>query len=74
MENGLLADKVIDRPKGNYENDAKLKRKQLNSFLSLKQFKNANKVMFDDAASVRTALRKIGIAVIHPNKIEKKVA
>jgi len=42
--------------------------------LSLKQFAKANKVMFDDAASVRTALRKIGIAVIHPEKIEKKVA
>ena len=41
MQEGILADKVISRPKGNNENDAKLKRKQLNSFLSLKQFKNA---------------------------------
>tara|TARA_Y100000996_G_scaffold390064_1_gene350970 strand:- start:958 stop:1422 length:465 start_codon:yes stop_codon:yes gene_type:complete len=71
FENGLLADKVIDRPKGNYENDAKLKRKQLNSFLSLKQFKNANKVMFDDNDQVRSELRQIGISVIHPNKYNK---
>ena len=54
--------------------DGELKAKQHKSFLSLKQFAKANKVMFDDAASVRTALRKIGIAVIHPEKIEKKVA
>ena len=71
MENGLLADKVISRPKGNMENDAKLKRKQLNSFLSLKQFKNANKVMFDDNDQVRSELRQIGISVIHPNKYNK---
>ena len=71
MENGLLADKVISRPKGNMENDAKLKRKQLNSFLSLKQFKNANKVMFDDNNQVRSELRQIGISVLHPNKYNK---
>lgn len=71
MQEGILADKVISRPKGNNENDAKLKRKQLNSFLSLKQFKNANKVMFDDNDQVRSELRQIGISVIHPNKYNK---
>lgn len=71
MENGILADKVICRPKGNMENDAELKRKQLNSFLSLKQFKQANKVMFDDNNKVRSLLRQIGISVIHPNKYNK---
>ena len=53
------------------ENDAKLKRKQLNSFLSIKQFKNANKVMFDDNNQVRSELRQIGISVLHPNKYNK---
>jgi len=71
MQEGILADKVISRPKGNNENDAKLKRKQLNSFLSLKQFKKANKVMFDDNNQVRSELRQIGISVIHPNKYNK---
>ena len=71
MENGLLADKVISRPQGNNENDAKLKRKQLNSFLSLKQFKQAHKIMFDDNNEVRSLLRQIGISVIHPNKYNK---
>jgi FMN phosphatase YigB (HAD superfamily) len=71
MENGIFADKIIDRPNGNMENDAKLKRKQLNSFLSLKQFKQAHKIMFDDNNEVRSLLRQIGISVIHPNKYNK---
>tara|TARA_E500000178_G_scaffold325949_1_gene353737 strand:- start:1312 stop:1779 length:468 start_codon:yes stop_codon:yes gene_type:complete len=73
MENGILADKIIGRPQGNMENDAKLKRKQLNSFLSLKQFKQANKIMFDDNNEVRSLLRQIGISVIHPNKLNERL-
>ena len=70
---GVLADKLISRPAGNMEPDGVLKAKQLNSFLSLKQFQKASKVMFDDAASVRSSLRKIGIAVIDPAKIAERV-
>ena len=71
---GICPDKIISRPDGNNTPDGELKAKQLNSFLSLKQFAKANKVMFDDAASVRSTLRKIGIAVIHPDKIAERVA
>jgi len=71
---GICPDKIISRPKGNMEADGVLKAKQLNSFLSLKQFAKANKVMFDDAASVRSTLRKLGIAVINPEKIAARVA
>ena len=71
---GICPDKIISRPSGNTEADGVLKAKQLNSFLSLKQFAKANKVMFDDAASVRSTLRKIGIAVINPEKIAERVA
>ena len=71
---GICPDKIISRPVGNMEPDGILKAKQLKSFLSLKQFAKANKVMFDDAASVRSTLRKIGIAVINPEKIARKVA
>lgn len=74
MDSGINPHKIISRPLGNNTPDGELKAKQLKSFLSLKQFQKASKVMFDDAASVRSSLRKIGIAVIHPNKIEKKVA
>jgi len=74
MDRGICVDKIISRPEGNNTPDGELKKKQLNSFLSLKQFKNKNKIMFDDADSVRSTLRKIGITVIHPDKINRKVA
>lgn len=74
MDNGLCVDKIISRPHGDMTPDAELKRKQLSSLFNLKQFKNKNKVMFDDAASVRSTLRKIGITVIHPDKIQERVA
>jgi len=74
MDNGICVDKIISRPLGNNTPDGELKKKQLNSFLSLKQFKNKNKIMFDDADSVRSIVRKIGITVIHPDKINRKVA
>ena len=68
-KNNMVAHKVISRPVGNMEADGSLKAKQLSSFLSLRQFKRASKVMFDDAQSVRSAIRKIGIAVLDPAKI-----
>ena len=66
--------KLSQDQKAIWKPDGILKAKQLNSFLSLKQFAKAKKVMFDDAASVRSTLRKIGIAVINPEKIARKVA
>lgn len=71
---GICPDKIISRPKGNMEPDGVLKAKQLRSLFNLKQFQKASKIMFDDAASVRSSLRKIGIAVINPAKIARKVA
>ena len=74
MNEGICPDKIISRPVGNMEPDGVLKAKQLRSFFNLKQFQKASKVMFDDAASVRSSLRKIGIAVIDPAKIAERVA
>ena len=68
-KNNMVAHKIISRPVGNIEADGSLKAKQLSSFLSLRQFKRASKVMFDDAQSVRSAIRKIGIAVLDPAKL-----
>ena len=70
MNEGINPDKIISRPLGNTEPDGQLKAKQLKSLFNLKQFKKATKIMFDDAASVRSALRKIGIATIHPSKVK----
>ena len=70
---GICPDKIISRPVGNMEPDGQLKAKQLKQLFNLKQFQKASKVMFDDAASVRSALRKIGIAVINPTAIEGRI-
>jgi len=73
MNEGICPDKIVSRPKGNMEPDGVLKAKQLRSLFNLKQFRKASKVMFDDAASVRSSLRKIGIAVINPEKIAERI-
>lgn len=74
IENGIAVDKIISRPVGNNTPDGELKKRQLKSFLSLKQFQNKNVIMFDDADSVRKTLRQIGITVIHPDKVNRKLA
>lgn len=71
---GINPDKIISRPLGNSTADGELKAKQLGSLFNLKQFAKASKIMFDDAASVRSSLRKIGIAVIDPAKINERIA
>ena len=71
---GICPHKIVSRPVGNMLPDGELKKRQLGSLFNLKQFQKASKVMFDDAASVRSSLRKIGIAVIDPAKIAERVA
>ena len=68
MNEGINPDMILSRKVGDNRADGELKAGQLRRLFNLKQFKNANKVMFDDAASVRSTLRKLGIAVIHPEK------
>jgi len=74
QDNGICPDKIISRPLGNMEADGSLKAKQLSKLFNLKQFAKASKIMFDDAASVRSALRKIGIAVLDPAKVARRAA
>ena len=74
MDEGLNADKIISRKDGDETPDDILKAKALKSLFNLKQFKNLNKVMFDDAPSVRSTLRKIGIKVMHPDCYNKRIA
>lgn len=73
-KHGMQPHKILARPMGNMEPDAQLKEKQLRQFLSLKQFQGKNTVMFDDAKSVRSTLRKLLNAVIHPDKINPRIA
>ena len=74
MDNGINPDKIISRPIGNNTPDGELKANQLKRLFNLKQFQKANKVMFDDAPTVRSSLRKIGVTCIDPNKIARRVA
>ena len=74
IDHGITPHKIISRPLGNNEADGSLKAKQLKKLFNLKQFAKASKVMFDDAASVRSALRKIGIAVLDPAKVAGRAA
>ena len=73
MENGICPDKIISRPKGNMIADGVLKRKQLSSFFNLKQFRNANKVMFDDNQEVKKEVSKIGVQVFNPTKLNERL-
>jgi len=74
MNEGINPDLILYRKVGDNRADGELKSIQLRRLFNLRQFKNANKVMFDDAASVRSTLRKLGIAVIHPRKYNERVA
>jgi len=74
MNEGLNPDLILYRKVGDNRPDSELKANQLRRLFNLRQFKQANKVMFDDAASVRSTLRKLGIAVIHPRKYNERVA
>ena len=69
---GINPDMILSRKVGDNRADGELKANQLRRLFNLRQFKQANKVMFDDASSVRSTLRKLGIAVIHPRKYNER--
>ena len=54
--------------------DADLKARKLNSLFNLKQFKNVPKFMFDDAPSIISKMRKLGIVTLNAIKINEKLA
>jgi hypothetical protein len=66
--------KMISRPwGGNYEKDAKLKRRQLQRLRNLKQFRNKPWFMFDDARPVISEMRQIGIICLNSIKINERL-
>ena len=73
---GLNPDMILSR-KWIIENavhDADLKARKLNSLFNLKQFKNVPKFMFDDAPSIISKMRKLGIVTLNAIKINEKLA
>tara|TARA_B100000446_G_C10459649_1_gene308368 strand:- start:164 stop:631 length:468 start_codon:yes stop_codon:yes gene_type:complete len=71
--NNMVPNLIISRKVGDNRPDDELKFKRLSSLFNLKQFRNANKIMFDDAKSVRATLRGLLDAVINPAKINERL-
>ena len=73
---GLNPDMILSRKRiiENAVPDADLKARKLNSLFNLKQFKNVPKFMFDDAPSIISKMRKLGIVTLNAIKINEKLA
>ena len=74
--NGLVADKILSR-RWVVENDvpdAQLKARKLQQLFNLKQFQNANKIMFEDSQPVITKMRQMGIVTLNAIKVNKKLS
>ena len=73
MNEGINPDMIISRKSGDMRPDGEMKLAKLKSLFNLKQFRDKNKIMFDDAASVRSTLRGLLDAVIDPLKINERI-
>ena len=74
---GIAAHKIMSRDKVKskkhyYSGDGEYKAKWIRPFLNLRQFKGAAVVMFDDAAPVKTELRRI-FPVLCANKVNRRL-
>ena len=54
--------------------DADLKFNKLNRLFNLKQFKNSEKIMFDDNSSVLSKMRENGLVALNSLKVNKRLA
>lgn len=73
---GLRAHKIIARFTEAHNNlrDAELKRRGLAKLFALKQFRHLPKIMFDDAKSVISEMRRIGITCLNSHKVNRRLA
>ena len=53
--------------------DDQLKARKLQQLFNLKQFQNANKIMFDDSKPVITKMRQMGIVTLNSVKVNKRL-
>jgi hypothetical protein len=49
-----------------------MKTAKLKRLFNLKQFQNAEKIMFDDNKTIQKEMKKIGIRCLHQNKLMLK--
>jgi phosphoglycolate phosphatase-like HAD superfamily hydrolase len=66
-ENGIKAKTILCRKDGDHRADAEMKTAKLKRLFNLKQFKNAEKIMFDDNKTIQQEMPKIGIRCLDEN-------
>ena len=71
-ENGIKAKTILCRKDGDHRADAEMKTAKLKRLFNLKQFQNAEKIMFDDNESIQKEMPKIGINCLHQNALMLK--
>jgi len=63
---GIYYDRIISRPNGNNTRDCILKKSQLKYLFNLPQYKDKQKIFYDDNQSNLDAIAELGATVIHP--------
>ena len=71
-QNGIKAKTILCRKNGDNRADAEMKTAKLKRLFNLKQFVNAEKIMFDDNKSIQKEMPKIGIRCLHENHLMLK--
>jgi len=71
-EKGIKAKTILCRKDGDNRADAEMKTAKLKRLFNLKQFQNAEKIMFDDNESIQKEMPKIGINCLHQNALMLK--
>ena len=69
---GIKAKTILCRKNGDHRADAEMKTAKLKSLFNLKQYKNSDKIMFDDNKTIQKEMKKIGIKCLHQNTLMLK--
>ena len=65
----IYFDRVISRPKGNITNDGELKKNQLRYLFSLPQYKDKEKIFYDDNENNLKSVSKLGDIILMNPKL-----
>jgi hypothetical protein len=69
---GIKAKTILCRKNGDHRADAEMKTAKLKRLFNLKQFKNMEKIMFDDNKIIQKEMQKIGINCLHQDHLMLK--
>jgi len=79
QHHGIIADKIMSRDRVKTKNhyfssDGKYKTRWIQPLLNLKQFAREHFIIFDDAAPVLSAMRKLKITALNAKKLNARLA